>query len=147
MPSNNVPVNKSLELLAEVFNTVDILGVEGTSNALSKARSEHMHFKDGFVEYVMNMVSTEMEIPVDTIINSNDKNAKRILCLKFISYYLYASKRFTYDHIALLIKKDKGMPWRYYNELKEFREDLKHVLQKHFRRFDKIVGEFKTAKK
>jgi hypothetical protein len=66
------------DLIQELLKSVEILGVDATTNALKIARSNTLTLQDKRVEFVLKMVSEYYLKSIEDIINSHSKSTKRI---------------------------------------------------------------------
>ena len=75
--------SKETDLLQEILRSIEVLGVIETSNALKIARNKSLSLEDKRIEFVLKMVSSNYNIPIEEIINSHSKSTKRMFALKF----------------------------------------------------------------
>jgi hypothetical protein len=130
------------DLIQELLKSVEILGVDATTNALKIARSNTLTLQDKRVEFVLKMVSEYYLKSIEDIINSHSKSTKRIFALKFAIYYLYEVFGFSFGELKMIFKRDKSLLSRSTKEIKEIVEtnpNLKNVKNK----FDLLTTDFK----
>jgi len=130
------------DLIQELLKSVEILGVDATTNALKIARSNTLTLQDKRVEFVLKMVSEYYLKSIEDIINSHSKSTKRIFALKFAIYYLYEVFGFSFGELKMIFKRDKSLLSRSTKEIKEVVEtnpNLKNVKNK----FDLLTTDFK----
>lgn len=130
------------DLIQELLKSVEILGVDATTNALKIARSNTLTLQDKRVEFVLKMVSDYYLKSIEDIINSHSKSTKRIFALKFAIYYLYEVFGFSFGELKMIFKRDKSLLSRSTKEIKEIVEtnpNLKNVKNK----FDLLTTDFK----
>ena len=65
--------NNPIDLLSEVFRSVEIMGVQSTVKCLQDARFNSMTLNDKRIEYILKEVSTETGVKIERIINVTDK--------------------------------------------------------------------------
>lgn len=134
--------NQEVDLIHELLKSVEVLGVEATTNALKIARSNTLTLQDKRVDFVLKMVSNHYMMPIQEIINSRSKSIKRMLALKFSIYYLYEVFDFTYGDLKLFFKRDKSLLSRSNKELKRMIDDnptINNLKEK----FDILITDFK----
>ena len=130
------------DLIQELLKSVEILGVDATTNALKIARSNTLTLQDKRVEFVLKMVSEYYLKSIEDIINSHSKSTKRIFALKFAIYYLYEVFGFSFGELKMIFKRDKSLLSRSTKEIKEVvltNPNLKNVKNK----FDLLTTDFK----
>jgi hypothetical protein len=71
------------DLIQELFKSVEILGIDATTNALKIARSNTLTLQDKRVEFVLKMVSEYYMQSIEDIINSHSKSYKRMMAKVF----------------------------------------------------------------
>lgn len=130
------------DLIQELLKSVEILGVDATTNALKIARSNTLTLQDKRVEFVLKMVSSHYLQSIEDIINSHSKSYKRMLALKFSIYYLYEVFDFSFGDLKMLFKRDKSLLSR---STKEIRDMLlsNDVINNTKNKFDLLVTDFK----
>ena len=98
--------SKETDLLQEILRSIEVLGVIETSNALKIARNKSLSLEDKRIEFVLKMVSSNYNIPIEEIINSHSKSTKRMFALKFAIFYLYVSFQISLGTLKLIFKRD-----------------------------------------
>lgn len=129
-------------LIQELLKSVEVLGVDATTNALKIARSNSLTLQDKRVEFVLNMVSTSYMLPIEEIINSHSKSNRRVLALKFSIYYLYDVFKISFGDLKMVFKRDKSLLSRSAKEMREMlitNENIKNTKNK----LDILVTDFK----
>jgi hypothetical protein len=130
------------DLIQELLKSVEVLGVDATTNVLKIARSNTLTLQDKRVEFVLKMVSTHYLQTIEEIINSHNKSFKRMMALKFSIYYLYIAFEFSFTDLKILFKRDKSLLSRSAKEITQMvmdNENIKHTKHK----FDLLVTDFK----
>ncbi|NBO23542.1 hypothetical protein EBU94_09440 [bacterium] len=130
------------DLIQELLKSVEVLGVDATTNALKVARSNTLTLQDKRVEFVLKMVSTQYGQTIEDIINSHNKSYKRMLALKFSIYYLYEVFEFSFGDLKMIFKRDKSLLSR---STKEIREMIANnvTISNIKNRFDLLITDFK----
>jgi hypothetical protein len=129
-------------LIQELLKSVEVLGVDATTDLLRVARSNSLTLHDKRVEFVLNMVSSNYSIPIEEIINSHSKSTRRMLALKFCIYYLYEVFEISFGDLKLIFKRDKSLLSRSTKEMRVMvaeNESVNNIKN----RFDIIVTDFK----
>jgi hypothetical protein len=130
------------DLIQELLKSVEVLGVDATTNALKVARSNSLTLQDKRVEFVLNMVSSNYSILIEEIINSHSKSTRRMLALKFCIYYLYEVFEISFGDLKLIFKRDKSLLSRSTKEMRAMIIDNQNV--KYIKnRFDLLITDFK----
>jgi hypothetical protein len=130
------------DLIQELFKSVEILGIDATTNALKIARSNTLTLQDKRVEFVLKMVSEYYMQTIEDIINSHNKSYKRMIALKFSIYYLYEVFDFSFTDLKMFFKRDKSLLSRSTKEIKELIETSNNIkIAKN--KFDLLVTDFK----
>jgi hypothetical protein len=130
------------DLIQELLKSVEVLGVDATTNVLKIARSNTLTLQDKRVEFVLKMVSTHYLQSIEDIINSHNKSYKRMMALKFSIYYLYEVFDFSFSDLKMFFKRDKSLLSRSTKEIKELidsNQNIKGTKNK----FDLLVTDFK----
>ena len=66
------------DLIQELLKSVEVLGVDATTNALKIARSNTLTLQDKRVEFVLRAVTDYYMQSIEDMINSHSKSRKRI---------------------------------------------------------------------
>lgn len=130
------------DLIQELLKSVEVLGVDATTNVLKVARSNTLTLQDKRVEFVLKMVSTHYLQSIEEIINSHNKSFKRMMALKFSIYYLYDAFEFSFTDLKILFKRDKSLLSRSTKEIKEMVASNQNILQAK-QKFDLLITDFK----
>lgn len=136
-----MPKNES-DLIQELFKSVEALGIDGTTNALKIARSKSLILEDRRVEFVLNMISTHYNIPIEEIINTHTKSTKRMLALKFAIYFLYERFDISFGDLRQVFKRHKSLLSRNTKEMRAMIMENEHV-KNLCNRFDIMITDFK----
>lgn len=139
--------NNAIILFQELLNTIESIGVDETTKALSIARRETLSLQDKRIDFIVKSVCESFNVATDEVFTSKDRNTNRLYAFKFIVYYLYECFDFSYPEIALITKKDVAWVYRKVKELEEVKKDKKNSLLKKFQKFDVLVNEFKITNK
>jgi hypothetical protein len=134
--------SKETDLLQEILRSIEVLGVIETSNALKIARNKSLSLEDKRIEFVLKMVSSNYNIPIEEIINSHSKSTKRMFALKFAIFYLYDSFQISLGTLKLIFKRDKSLLSRSNKQMKSFFENDKYVIDLK-NKFDLMITDFK----
>ena len=130
------------DLIQELLKSVEVLGVDATTNVLKVARSNTLTLQDKRVEFVLKMTSAQYLQSIEDIINSHNKSFKRMMALKFSIYYLYDAFDFSFTDLKILFKRDKSLLSRSTKEIKEMIATNSNILQTK-QKFDLLVTDFK----
>jgi hypothetical protein len=130
------------DLIQELLTSVEVLGVDATTNVLKIARSNTLTLQDKRVEFVLKMISTHYLQSVEDIINSHNKSYKRMMALKFSIYYLYEVFDFSFSDLKMFFKRDKSLLSRSNKEIKELIENNPNIKSAK-NKFDLLVTDFK----
>lgn len=134
--------NTEKDLITELLKSVEVLGVDATTNILKVSRTNTLTLQDKRVEFVLKMVSNHFMHTIDDIINSNTKSYKKALAIKFSIYYLYESFNFSFTELKLFFKRDKSLLSRFNKEIKELSK-TNDVIKKTMNKFDLLITDFK----
>jgi hypothetical protein len=130
------------DLIQELLKSVEVLGVDATTNVLKIARSNTLTLQDKRVEFVLKMVSSHYIQSIEDIINSHNKSYKRMMALKFSIYYLYEVFDFSFSDLKMFFKRDKSLLSRSTKEIKELIESNQNIKTTK-NKFDLLVTDFK----
>jgi hypothetical protein len=130
------------DLIQELLKSVEVLGVDATTNALKMARNTSLTLQDKRVEFVLNMVSDSYVLPIEEIINSHSKSTRRMIALKFAIYYLYEVFDISFGDLKMVFKRDKSLLSRSTKEMREMIVINKSVCDVK-NRFDLLITDFK----
>ena len=130
------------DLIQELLKSVEVLGVDATTNALKMARSNTLTLQDKRVEFVLKMCSNQFSQTIEDIINSHNKSYKRMLALKFSIYYLYEVFDISFGDLKMIFKRDKSLLSRSTKELKEMIVS-NTTITNYKNRFDLLISDFK----
>jgi chromosomal replication initiation ATPase DnaA len=130
------------DLIQELLKSVEVLGVDATTNALKVARGNTLTLQDKRVEFVLKMVSEHYTQSIEDIINSHNKSNKRVLALKFSIYFLYEVFDFSFGDLKMLFKRDKSLLSRSTKEIREMIESNPNIKSTK-NKFDLLITDFK----
>lgn len=130
------------DLIQELLKSVEVLGVDATTNVLKIARSSTLTLQDKRVEFVLKMVSEHYLQSIEDIINSHNKSYKRMMALKFSIYYLYEVFDFSFSDLKMFFKRDKSLLSRSTKEIKGLIETNNNINNTK-NKFDLLVTDFK----
>ena len=130
------------DLIQELLKSVEVLGVDATTNVLKIARSNTLTLQDKRVEFVLKMVSSHYLQSIEDIINSHNKSYKRMMALKFSIYYLYEVFDFSFSDLKMFFKRDKSLLSRSTKEIKEL-IDTNVNIKTTKNKFDLLTTDFK----
>jgi hypothetical protein len=130
------------DLIQELLKSVEVLGVDATTNALKIARSNTLSLQDKRVEFVLKMTANHYTQTIEDIINSHNKSYKRMLALKFSIYYLYEVFDFSFGDLKMLFKRDKSLLSRSTKEIKQMIQDNQNIKTTK-NNFDLLITDFK----
>jgi len=133
------------DLIQELFKSVEVLGVDATTNVLRIARDNSLSLQDKRVDFVLKMVSEYFLHPIENIINSHSKSRMRILALKFSVFYLYEDFKFSFTNLKILLKRDKSFLSRCCKDIRENINDK--TINKAKIKFDLLIADFKLKNK
>jgi hypothetical protein len=139
--------NKNSSLLDELFNTVEVLGVEATSKILVKSRNEKLTLQDERIDFIFSAVGGVFKITPEEIINSTDKSSKRIHAFKFIVFYLRESFYMSFPEIGKTLNKSTSYVFKKHKEMKDIKRNKKDILQSKFEKLDLIITEYQLKNK
>lgn len=134
--------NTEKDLISELLKSVEVLGVDATTNILKVSRTNTLTLQDKRVDFILKMVSNHFLHTIDEIINSNTKSYKKALAIKFSIYYLYESFDFSFTELKLFFKRDKSLLSRFNKEIKELAK-TNSVIKETKNKFDLLVTDFK----
>lgn len=130
------------DLIQELLKSVEVLGVDATTNALKMARSNTLTLQDKRVEFVLKMVANQYNQTIEDIINSHNKSYKRMLALKFSVYYLYEVFDISFGDLKMIFKRDKSLLSRSTKEIRELISS-NATINNVKNRFDLLITDFK----
>ena len=132
------------KLLLEVTQCVQMHGVDGTVNILSSARQKK--HSTLFIDFVTDMVCSKYGFTLDQLTSNNNNNNKRVLALRFISFYCrnhgIKGLKISFAEIANKLRRTRQLVEGYCSEMSKKKKDNKDVLQKYFKEFDAQVKAF-----
>ena len=134
-------------LLEALFNSVEDLGIKETTEILQKSIKEELTLQDERVSFILQIVSNLYQIPIEEIINSNEKSPKRINSFKFVVYYLREVFYMSFPEIGLVLNKSTSYVFKKHKELKSIKRNKKHELQSKFEKLDLLVTEYQLKNK
>ena len=140
-------IKTNSSLLDELFNTVEVLGVEATSQILIKSRTQKLTLQDERIDFIFNTVSSIFKISIEEIFNSTDKSTKRIHAFKFIVFYLRETFYFSFPEIGKFLNKSTSYVFKKHKELKELKKNKKDTLQSKFEKLDLLITEYQLKNK
>ena len=86
-----------MQLLTEVKNSVELIGIDKTIQALKSARI--VHFSDEILQTIISCICQEIGIKVEELLNSHEKNNdKRKVAICFCVYFLNEDEYFGFTH-------------------------------------------------
>lgn len=124
-------------------------GVDGTVNILSGARKQK--HSAVFIDFVTDMVCSKYSFTIDQLTANNNNNNKRVLALRFISFYCrnhgIKDLKVSFAEIANKLKRTRQLVEAYCSEMSNKKKDNKDALQKYFKEFDEQVKTFSLKEK
>lgn len=121
------------------------MGVDKTADILSSARKKNRSSE--FIDFVINMVCLKYRLSPEHVINSVDKNNKRIYALRFICFYCYhhgiKGLVIHQQEIADKVIRKQQLVQRYCKEMAEIKKKQESALKKYFDEFDEKIATFK----
>lgn len=96
-----------MELITELKNSVDWLGVDGTISALRNARV--CHTSDVITQKIITIVCHHMGISVSEFRNHKFRSDKRKLAICFCVYFLHSEGFFDLSHSEISRKLPLGL--------------------------------------
>jgi len=137
--------NNAVILFQELLSTIETIGVDETTKALSIARKETLSLQDKRIDYLVKIVCESFNVSPDDVFTSKERNTNRLFAYKFIVYYLYEAFDFSYPEISLITHKDVAWVFRCHKEIAKISTDKKNSLQKKFIKFELLINEFKIT--
>ena len=138
--------NNQTDLIHELLKSVEVLGVEATTDALKCARTNTLTLEDKRIDFVLKMVSKHYMVPIDQIIHSNSKSVIRMFALKFCVFYLYDSFGFSFAELKKIFKRHKSLLSRNTSEIKLLMKE-NETIKTAKNKFDLLITEFKLQNK
>jgi hypothetical protein len=128
--------NKQKKLVTELYKTVEVFGEDNTANILYSARKQNVSSQK--VKAVIDAVCQKLNIPAARVIDTSDKNQKRVMALKFICYYCCdAFNDLSTNDIAIAVKKGISLVQKYHKEMVKKRVDKEDAYhQQKFKELD-----------
>ena len=103
----------SQKIFDELFNTVEVLGVDGTIKSLQSARSKNLILKDMDVEFILGSVSEITCVSREMILNGSSRNDERKIALAACVYFFKKEFYYSLTDIKKIINKDTAQLSRY----------------------------------
>ena len=129
------------KLLQEFTKTVEICGLEETSQVLTKHRESKKSAL--FINNVIEMVCRKYNMTESSIIDVKGRNnVKRVYGLKFIIFYCYQGINISMKELGARVKRKPSIICEYVEEMQNRKKDRSDSLQKYFSEFDAEVKKF-----
>jgi len=110
--------NNPIDLLSEVFRSVEIMGVQSTVKCLQDARFNSMTLNDKRIEYILKEVSVETGVKIERIINGTDKTDERKIAVALCVFFIKRELHHSYSDMKKILKKDEAALSRYFTMVK-----------------------------
>jgi len=111
--TQNYPALHGANLLSQLFQTVEAVGIDKTVEVLKSAQYQEIKFADPDVEFVVTQVAIHFDIPSHEIVYGNGRKNDRKLAIGFCAHYLQTVYARNMDEVKDHIKKDLSLCWKY----------------------------------
>lgn len=101
-------------LLDELFKTVEVFGVDRTTDILKTTRERNYEFSNDDVSFVVTMVATEFQLDINEIIYGNGRKNDRIYAIGFCIHYLKNHFKYPIESIKDQLNKGNFQNCYYY---------------------------------
>lgn len=140
-------LNKQADLISELSNSVQFLGVEATIGALKKAREDK--FYDDHTCTVITTVCETLELPIENFNNNkHTRSDKGLLAVCFVTYFLFEDFKFSYMDITKKLNINKTTIWDSMRtirsaKLKNPKSNIDIIIATHFSKLKELITEYK----
>jgi hypothetical protein len=76
--------NNAIILFQELLNTIESIGVDETTKALSIARRETLSLQDKRIDFLVKCICESFNVGTDEVFTSKDRNTNRLFAFRFI---------------------------------------------------------------
>lgn len=126
-------------MLEELFETVEVIGVEKTLKSLQEARSS-LNNQRVDIEFILDMVSQLTEVSKERILYSHDKSDERKLAMAVSVYVMRSEFNYSFQQLKKIFNRDKSALCRYNDMAENLPKEPKTDFDK---KLDKIVKKMK----
>lgn len=120
----------SNQILAELFETVEILGIEKTIKTLQDAKLKSLSGQNDDIDFILTCVSDLTEVSKERILSSYDRTDDRKLAMAISVYLLRSEYDFSYPDLKKIFNKDMSALYRYCEMIEKMPEKPKTEFDK-----------------
>jgi len=120
----------SNQILAELFETVEIIGIEKTIKTLQDAKLKSLSGQNDDIDFVLTSVSDLTDVSKDRILSSYDRTDERKLAMAISVYILRSEYDFSYPDLKKIFNKDMSALYRYFEMIERMPEKPKTEFDK-----------------
>jgi len=141
------PIAISSLILAELFETVEVIGIEKTIKTLKDAKLQSLIGQKDEIDMVLTAVSELTEVSKDRILSSYDRTDDRKLAMAVSVFILRSEFDYSYPDLKKIFNKDTAALYRYYEMIEKMPEKPKTEFDKKIDSVLKKIKLFLTKKK
>lgn len=104
----------SNKILDELFETVEVIGIERTIKTLQEAKMGSLLKQDVNIDFILNMVSEITSVPKQKILYGNDRSDDKKLAVAVSVYLIKNEFEYSFSDLKKIFNKDQSALCRYY---------------------------------
>lgn len=105
--------NISVQILDELFSTIEVVGVEKTIKSLRDAKDSILVVEDVDINFILNTVSELTGISKERILYGKDRSDERKIAVSLSVYFVKNHFLYSYPEIKKIFNKDASVLSRY----------------------------------
>lgn len=140
--------NQSKNIFDELSKTIDVIGSQRLITVLQNEREGVLKSNDPLVVYIFRIVSDNMGVTIDEIINGRNLSKHRKYSIAYIVYFMYYECDLSLGEMMPILKKSRSLLSRYKTLIECIKEESKPLKWDEKRIFfESAINNFKISQK
>lgn len=111
----NKTASVSNKILDELFETVEVIGIEQTIKTLQEAKMGSLLKQDVNIDFILNMVSELTAVPKQKILYGNDRSDDKKMAIAVSVFLIKNEFEYSFSELKKIFNKDQSALCRYYD--------------------------------
>lgn len=120
----------SNQILDELFETVEVIGIERTIKTLQEAKMSSLLKQDVNIEFILNAVSELTAVPKQKILYGNDRSDDKKIAVAVCVFLIKNEFEYSYSELKKIFNKDQSALCRYYEIIQSVSKKPKTEFEK-----------------
>ena len=138
-------VKSGLQIIDELFKTVEIFGVDKTISILKESQKTKDILQEMDVDYILEAVSQVSKVDKQRILFGNDRTDERKMALCLSIYFVRENFDYSYSDLSKIFNKDSSAISRYYvsvqNIVKAPKTEFEKKLEDYRKKINYLINE------